>query len=51
MKHIAIAAGLTTANFLWQWSICDIADYRVAFERSFFQAVAVAVTYLLCTPA
>jgi hypothetical protein len=41
MKSLATLLSLIAANFIWQWMIGDM-HWSVAFERSYFQVMAVA---------
>ena len=40
MKYVFLAIALAASNFTYQW-LTDSRDWGIAFERSFFQAIAV----------
>lgn len=46
-KELIIVASLTIGNFLYQLIFKESPDYRVAADRSFFQAVAIFTTSFL----
>lgn len=43
MKALTVILALTIGNFLYQYFFAAPPNYAVAFERSFFQAVAIAI--------
>lgn len=55
MKHganrfllaILLMFGLSLGNFLYQWIFADVPNWRGAFDRSFFQAIAVGLALSL----
>jgi peroxiredoxin len=40
---LIIFAGMATGNFTYQCWFMDIPDYKVAFDRTFFQGVAIFI--------
>ena len=47
MKYMAIAFALAVANFIYQSVFADTPKYSDALERSYFQAAALFVVWIL----
>ena len=45
MKYLATIIGFTIANFIWQYFTTK--DYSIAFERSYFQSVAIFAFWMI----
>jgi len=45
IKYLLLLTGLSFGNFTYQWVTTQ--DWTIAFERSFFQAIALIAAYLI----